>query len=151
MKAEETVDRCVAQLNSLLRGEISAAETYAIAIRKAGDSRPSDTTALRTVAQEHGEHAQRIREEIRSAGGDADDSSGAWGGYAKTVERSASLFGDGSALKALKQGEEYGLKDYRDALDSVDEPARRIISGSLIPAQQRHIAMLDAMIGALTR
>lgn len=136
----------VAQLNSLLRGEISAVETYRQAIEKAGHDRPSGVTQLRAIAQEHGEHAQRLRDEIRRLGGKPDDSSGVWGVWAKAVEGTAKLFGDASALKALKEGEEHGLKDYREALDDVDETARRLISEVLIPAQQRHIATLDSMI-----
>ncbi|MCA1581265.1 MAG: PA2169 family four-helix-bundle protein [Acidobacteria bacterium] len=143
---DQTVDRCVEQLNSLLRGEISAAETYRMAIDKVGGDRQSDGAALRTIAQEHGEHAQRLRDEIRRAGGHADDASGTWGAYAKTIEGAASLFGDAAALKALKEGEEHGLKDYRAALDAVDEPARKLIAETLIPAQQRHITSLDALI-----
>ncbi len=146
---DRTLDRCVEQLNSLLRGEISAAETYKMAIEKVGGDRQGEGVQLRAVSQQHGEQAQRLRDEIRRAGGEADDASGAWGAYAKTIQGAASLFGDASALKALKEGEEHGLKDYREALDSVDEPARRLISESLIPAQQRHITTLDALIAAL--
>ncbi len=145
---EKALDRCVEQLNSLLRGEISAAETYKIAIDKVGGDRQGEGLQLRAIAQEHGEHAQRLRDEIRRAGGEADDASGAWGAYAKTIQATASLFGDASALKALKEGEEHGLKDYREAIESVDEPARRLITESLLPAQQRHITTLDALIAA---
>ena len=144
-----TTDRTVARLNSLLRGEISAAETYNMAIEMMSEGRAEEAARLRAIAQEHGEKAQRLREEIRSRGGEADDASGAWGAYAKTIEGAASLFGDASALKALKEGEEHGLKDYRDALDSVDPAARRLISESLIPAQERHRTSLDGMIAAL--
>jgi uncharacterized protein (TIGR02284 family) len=144
-----TVDRCVDQLNSLLRGEISAVETYRQGIEKVDDEHASDATALRAIAQEHGEAAQSLRDEIRRLGAQADDSSGAWGAWAKTVEATAKLFGDASALKALKEGEEHGLKDYREALDDLDEPARNLVSTRLIPNQVRHIAVLDGMIAKI--
>ena len=144
-----TVEEAVDQLNSLLRGEISSVETYEQAIRKIDDEHASDATALRAIAQEHGEAAQALREEIRRAGGAPDDSSGAWGAWAKVVEGTAKLFGDASALKALKEGEEHGLKDYREALDDVSGPARELISNQLIPAQVRHIGVLDAMIAKI--
>lgn len=147
--ATVTVDQCVDQLNSLLRGEISAVETYEQAIRKVDDEHASDATALRGIAQEHGEAAQALRDEIRRLGAEADDSSGAWGAWAKTVEGTAKLFGDAAALKALKEGEEHGLEDYREALDDVDEPARALISTRLIPNQVRHIAVLDGMIAKI--
>lgn len=149
MRNPKTTDRAVERLNSLLRGEISAAETYNMAIEMMGRESAEEAAQLRAIAQEHGENAQRLREEIRNRGGEADNASGAWGAYAKTIEGAASLFGDASALKALKEGEEHGLKDYRDALDSVDRAARRLISESLIPAQERHMTSLDGMIAAL--
>jgi uncharacterized protein (TIGR02284 family) len=149
--AQTTTMQGVEQLNSLLRGEISAAETYAQAIRKVGEDHVSDATQLRAIAQEHGEHAQLLREQIRRLGGEPEDSSSAWGVYAKTIEGVAKLFGDTSALKALKEGEEHGLKDYRDALKDVDESSRQLIAEALIPAQQRHITTLDAMMNRIER
>src|SRR5206468_2878989 len=71
--ATTSVDKCVDQLNSLLRGEISAVETYDQAIRKVDDEHVSDATALRAIAQEHGENAQSLRDAIRELGGEADD------------------------------------------------------------------------------
>lgn len=149
--ATVTVDRWVDQLNSLLRGEISAVETYGQAIEKVDDEHASDATALRAIAQEHGEAARALRDEIQRLGGEADESSGPWGAWAKTVEATAKLFGDASALKALKEGEEHGLKDYRESLDDLDEPARNLVSTRLIPNQVRHIAVLDGMIAKIDR
>ncbi len=146
-----TVDQCVDQLNSLLRGEISSVETYEQAIRKVDDEHASDATALRAIAQEHGEAAQALRDEIVRLGAEADNSSGAWGVWAKIVEGTSKFFGDASALKALKEGEEHGLKDYREALDDVDEASRMLISDRLIPNQVRHIAVLDGMMAKIER
>ena len=149
--ATVSVDKTVEQLNSLLRGEISAVETYRQAIEKVGDEHVSDATALRAIAQEHGEDAQSLREAIEQLGAEADDSSGAWGAWAKTVQGVAKLFGDASALKALKEGEEHGLKDYEEALDDVDTVSRTLIVNRLIPNQRRHIATLDGMIAKINR
>jgi uncharacterized protein (TIGR02284 family) len=149
--ATASVDRCIDQLNSLLRGEISAVETYNQAIEKVDDEHASDATALRAIAQEHGEDAQKLRELIHELGGEADDSSGPWGTWAKTVQGVAKLFGDASALKALKEGEEHGLKDYREAAEDVDEASRTLIVSRFIPNQQRHIATLDGMIAKVQR
>ena len=144
--ATVSADKCIDQLNSLLRGEISAVETYQLAIEKVNDEHASDATALRGIAQEHGEDAQALRDSIEKIGGEADDSSGPWGAWAKTVEGVAKLFGDASALKALKEGEEHGLKDYEEAVDDVDEASRTLIVSRFIPNQKRHIAALDGMI-----
>jgi len=145
MRNKEVVE----QLNSLLRGEISASETYRLAIERAAAEFPAQVRALRAISQEHGEAAQALREQVTRAGGDADSSSGAWGIYVKTIEGIAKIFGDTTALKALKEGEEHGLRDYRDALDSLDPESRRLVAERLIPAQERHITTLDGLIATI--
>ncbi len=142
----------VDQLNSLLRGEISAAETYKMAIDRIADSDATGSAhlhLLRQMQEEHGRAAQALRERIRQLGGSASDSSGAWGAWAQTVQGTANLFGDTSALKALKEGEEHGLKDYREALDDVDAASRQIIEGQMIPRQSEHISVLDQLINTV--
>ena len=142
------------QLNSLLRGEISAAETYKMAIDKLSESdraRESDCQCLRDMQEDHGRAAQWLRSRIRELGGEASDSSGAWGALAKSVEGTAKIFGYAAALKGLKEVEEHGLKEYQDALDKVDTTSRSMIESEFIPAQQRHIMTLDSMINSASR
>jgi bacterioferritin (cytochrome b1) len=141
----------VPHLNSLLRGEIAAAETYRMAIDKAADSETgkSEVSLLREIQEEHGRAAQTVRDRIRELGGEAVDSSGAWGVWAKTVQGAMSLFGDASSLKALKEGEEHGLKDFHDAINGLDATSRQLVQNQLIPQQQRHIDLLDQMINSL--
>jgi len=145
----------IKQLDSLLRGEISAAETYRMAIEKLGDSSvPTSSLSLgqlRQMQEDHGRAAQALRDRIRELGGDPSDSSGAWGVWAQTVQGTANLFGDVSALKALKEGEEHGFKDYEEALGDVDAASRQVIEGQLLPRQQEHISLLDTLIAAVGR
>lgn len=139
------------QLNSLLRGEISAAETYRMAIDKVTDSEQliSKASLLRQIQAEHGRAAQALRDRIRELGGEAADSSGAWGAWAKTVQGTMNIFGDASSLKALKEGEEHGIKDYHTAIDFVDATSAQLIENQLIPAQQRHVNLLDELINSV--
>src|SRR3982751_5174934 len=138
----------VTQLNSLLRGEISAAETYRMAIDKVADSsNAANAGLLREIQEEHGRAAQGLRDRIRELGGEASDSSGAWGAWAKFTQGTANLFGDASSLKSLKEGEEHGLKDYREGADDIDAISSELVQNQLIPAQQRHINLLDQLIG----
>jgi hypothetical protein len=147
-------DEAVRQLNSLLRGEISAAETYRMAIDKAadGDSTASSSNLgmLREIQEEHGRAAQALRDRIRELGGEPSDSSGPWGAWAKFTQGTANLFGDAASLKSLKEGEEHGLKDYREGADDVDVASAQLIENQLIPAQQRHINLLDQLINSAT-
>jgi uncharacterized protein (TIGR02284 family) len=143
-----TADKAIDQLNSMLRGEISAVETYTQASRKIEAERAGDASLLRQIEQEHGRNAQLIREEIKRLGGEADNASGVWGVWAKSVESIATLLGDAATLKALKEGEEHGLRDYKDAIEKLDGGSRDLVERLLIPAQNRHIALLDELIAA---
>src|SRR2546428_2687651 len=128
----------VRQLNSLLRGEISAAETYRMAIEKVADGdNVANAGLLREIQEEHGRAAQAIRDRIRELGGEPSDSSGAWGAWAKFTEGMANLFGDTASLKALKEGEEHGLKDYVSGLNDIDASSADLVQNQLIPAQRR--------------
>ena len=140
-------EAAISQLNSLLRGEISAAETYRMAIdRVAGSDSPANAALLREIQEEHGRAAQAVRDRIRELGGQATDSSGAWGAWARTVQATMNLFGDSSSLTALKEGEEHGLKDYNDAISALDATSQQLVQNQLIPQQQRHIDLLDQII-----
>ena len=62
----------------------------------------------------------------------------------------AKILGDTAALKALKEGEEHGLKDYQDALNDKNLPAdcQALIRG-LMEKQRAHIAILDRLMASL--
>jgi uncharacterized protein (TIGR02284 family) len=132
-------------LDSLLRGEMSAIETYRQAIEKfAGEP---ETDQLRAVQRDHRDAADALWHHIERHGGQPSHGSGPWGTFAKAVQGAAKLFGDTAALKALKEGEEHGLKDYQDALDKDDLPAdcREMIL-SFIPKQRQHIDLIDRLM-----
>src|SRR5438105_6697838 len=137
----------VRQLNSFLRGEISAAETYRMAIDKVGDSEQAAAAAnaglLREIQEEHARAAQTLRDRIQELGGEPSDSSGAWGAWASSVQGTMNVFGDTAALKSLKEGEEHGLKDFQAGIEDVDPTSAQLVQNQLIPAQQRHINLLD--------
>jgi len=132
-------------LNSLLRGEMSAIETYRQALEKAGTE--PGATDLHRFAMDHRDAAAQLWQHVERYGGKPSEGSGAWGAWAKTVEGAAKLFGNAAALKALKEGEEHGLKEYQDALYDQDlaDDCRDLIRG-LIEKQREHIVALDRLI-----
>ncbi len=132
-------------LNELLRGEMSAIETYRQALEKDGlDSGAQD---LHRFAKDHRDAADQLWRHIEQHGGKPSESSGAWGSWAKTVEGTAKLFGNAAALKALKEGEEHGLKDYQSALENGDmAPECLSLIRDLVAKQGEHIAGLDRLI-----
>ena len=143
---EQKPNDSVGQLNSLLRGEISAQETYTQAIERLAIDGRSEVEVLRQIARDHSAAVERLRDSVTRAGGKPAESSGVWGAFARSVEGTAKSLGDKAAIKALKEGEEHGLKDYRAAVDDVDPNTRQIIVGDLIPAQERHIQQLETLL-----
>ncbi len=132
-------------LNKVLRGEISAVETYDQVIRKFEGE--SESQRLAEFRRDHERAVETLKGMIRHEGWAPDSESGPWGAVAKTVTGVSKLFGDSSAVKALIEGEEHGLKQYREALDlDISEDDRRTIENDLIPMTERHINSLNAMI-----
>jgi len=127
----------VEQLNSFLRGELSAVETYRMALEKLEATSPA-RIEIQSCLQSHQERVQLLREQIFALGGTPADSSGPWGVFAKAVEGTAKAFGEKAAVAALEEGEDHGLKDYRDELDETDLDinTRSIVTSQLLPAQQ---------------
>src|SRR5437588_3069410 len=135
-------------LNRLLRGELAATETYQQALAKVGNE--PRATELRRLHDEHRTAANELRQHIHQHGGTPEQGSGAWGAFAKTVEGSAKVFGNAAAVKALKEGEEHGVKDYEDALGDASLPAdcKDLIRNRLLPQTRSHIPVLDHFMSA---
>ncbi len=144
-----TTEQRADTLNSLLRGEISAVETYDKAIKKVGDDpRGSQLQQMRT---DHADAVARLREHIRAhTTEEPAESSGAWGVWAKCVQTTANLFGDKAAMKALKEGEEHGIKEYEKALEdeSLTPACREEIRSNLLPRTRSHVTILDSLMDA---
>jgi bacterioferritin (cytochrome b1) len=138
----------VRQLNALLRGEISAAETYRNVLDKAAEGEHAENVGLlREIQAEHGRACQSLRNRIRELNGEPSDSSGAWGVWAAAVQSTLTLFGgDKGGLKALKEGEEHGLKEYEDSIQDLDPTSAQLIENQLVPGQRRHISLLDQLL-----
>jgi uncharacterized protein (TIGR02284 family) len=133
-------------LNTLLRGEIAATETYQQALAKVGAEPGAEE--LRRIHREHREAANTLRQHVHHHGGQPDQGSGAWGKFAKLVEGTAKIFGDKAAVKALKEGEESGLKSYEKAVNDPDLPAdcANLIRSQFMPQTREHIATLDRLM-----
>lgn len=138
------------QLNRLLRGELSAIETYRQALDKANAYR--GVADLKRIEGEHRDAATTLRNYIVERGGQPEVSSGVWGAWAKLVTSAATLFGDSAALKILKEGEEHGVKNYEAALadENLDAECRQLINAMMIPRQLTHIETLDRLMAAPT-
>ncbi len=138
-------DHCITVCNSLLRGELSAVETYGQAIETHGDEPIADE--LRRIRGEHAKSAARLSANVREMGGTPGKDSGAWGIFAVAVQGTADIFGATAALSTLQKGEEMGRSDYKDALldDLVMPDCKQMISEELLPSVMNHIVVLDSL------
>src|SRR5437763_16680602 len=108
-------DKPVDSLNELLRGEISAVETYRQAIEKLGGS--ATRRQLEDCRRSHEGRVAKLRDHVARLGGEPAKESGAWGAFARLFEGGAKVFGERAAVAALEEGEDHGLKLYRADLD----------------------------------
>lgn len=145
VESEECIEAC----NSLLRGEISAVETYAKAIAKYRGE--PQIAVLEAIRDEHVENANRLRHNIKLMGGEPDRDSGAWGNFAKAVQAAANLFGEDSAQRALLEGEQHGREEYQKALknNQVLPDCKEMILNELLPRTEHHIFKLKSMTKCL--
>ncbi len=128
--------RAVGHLNALLRGELSAVETFQHVMAKFGTDAPFE---LGDCLRSHQVRVEKLIVRITDLGGQPADSSGLWGSIARLVEGGASLFGRKSALAALEEGEDHGLAQYRELVDELDLDAssRHLLEAELQPEQRK--------------
>ena len=135
-------------LNILLRGELAATETYQQALAKA--DKEAWAAPLRTIHDEHRVAANTLRRFVHDAGAEPNQGSGAWGIFAKAVEGVAKPLGKSAALKALKEGEEHGVRTYEDALqdEHLSVQCTDLIRSRLLPQTKAHIPVLDHLMAS---
>lgn len=125
----------VEQLNSFLRGELSAVETYKLALDRLERSEFRPT--LVQCSRSHEERARLLTEAILGRGGEPADGSGAWGSLVRLLERSAAAISESAAVAVLEEGEDHGRDEYVRNLDELDVSARQLVEYAVLPEQRR--------------
>ena len=123
------------QLNSFLRGEISAVETYGQALDAADD--PDSVKVLKEMKQSHEARVAKLQDAVLNLGGEPAKESKAWGQFAKAVEGGAKLFGESAAIAVLEEGEDHGLSDYREDVSKLSPGVQGFVAAHLLPEQKR--------------
>lgn len=136
---EATMTQTIDQLNSFLRGEMSAVETHKMAIEKL--SKSSFASVLRDTLASHEMRVRSLTAEIIKHGGKPSESSGAWGTFAKLVEGGAAAFGEKAAVAALEEGEDHGRNDYQRELENIEGPSRAFVQSLLTEQLKSHDAL----------
>lgn len=139
---------CIDTCNKLLRGELSAIETYSQAQEKF-HNQPEEEVLVK-IRSFHSSNANKLREHIVSMHGEPSADSGAWGTFAKAIEGSAKLLGESAALQALIAGEEHGINGYEEALKDTEvmSEIKEVIRRDLIPDLRSNVSALQQLQNA---
>lgn len=138
-------------LNTMLRGELSAVETYDQSLSKFDQGHEEARTELTRIRGEHQSNVTALQAKVREHGGEPSTGSGPWGSFTQVVTAGAKLLGPQTTLAALKTGEEHGINDYQSVLDNprVAEAVKATIRDSYLPAAREHVRALDALSAKL--
>jgi uncharacterized protein (TIGR02284 family) len=144
----QTQEKSVDVLNSFLRGEISAVETYRQALEKVQEANLH--ASLQDCLQSHTTRVTVLTEQIRALGGSPSQGSGVWGAFAKAVEGGAKAFGAKAAVAALEEGEDHGRNDYRSDIDKLDTASKQVVQQRVIPEQERTHGVMSQLKRSLS-
>lgn len=135
-------------LGSLVREELSAVETYALALKKVGREPAGDE--LRRIEHEHEEAVDLLLASLRRRGQTPPKGSGLRGAWSKAREGAAMMLGSKAAIKALKKDEARGLHVYEDALrdEALDPEVKDLIRARILPRAREHVPALDRLLAA---
>lgn len=134
-------------VNALLRNERAAVETYTHAIGLFDD--PAVIEQLQKIRDEHRRAERELRDcVVRQLGVPATDG-GLWDAVAAVAGSNGKAVGGAAVLAALRQGEEFAVGAYEDALnhEGVHPDCNRLISAELLTASRRHIDDLNRLLG----
>ncbi|GEM_PF-1101972 len=134
----------VDRISQVLRGEISAIEAYEHVLVHFAAER--NIHKLEEIKDQHEEAAHFWTQILSNSGFEAERHSGPWGQVVRTFVDTATFFGDTSSLRALHAGETHGLSEYYEMLADSTVPSglKDKVRSVFIPAQEQHIALLDA-------
>jgi rubrerythrin len=135
-------------LNSLLRAELSAAQTYRRLLARTKWKERKDEIEL--IARDHQEAADLLGSEITALGGDPDTQVSTWRNLEAIIEGCRDPLSDPMAIKALKEGEKQDLLSYERAMNQVAlEPTFKVlIHETLLPRTRAHLPVLDKLLAA---
>jgi hypothetical protein len=137
----------VQQLNTFLRSELSAVDTYDQAIEWLGsDSEAAEV--LQACRDSHQRRAAVLRRAIQSLGGIPSVVSGIWGSFAELADGPPAAVTKEAALAALIRGERYGCADYERRSCEMSPAMQTFVDARLAPAQRRALA---AVVGLQRR
>jgi len=133
---------CSHEFNTLLGGELSAVETYDLAIKRDFDGNTLE--CLNSCRASHAFRVEKLKQCVVETGGNPSTSSGPWGAFAALVQNSASSAHD--ALALLEQLEAERLVQYEAQREIAPPMVNTLIVGELLPAQHETHLIISALL-----
>ena len=149
MNQSDRTSECIRTGNKLLRGELSAVQTYEMAIKR----HPALARAfdLDRISNEHRRSVCLLIAVVREMGGEPALNFGTWGVFANSAQSVTNFLGAKAMVESLRQGEEQGRNDYEDALDgeNTNESLKTLIRTELLTSVENHIISLERLQNAV--
>jgi len=136
-------------LNTLLRDQLAAVETYDRAMSKFEDHHV--LADLQQIREEHARAMVQLRDKVIQFGGEPCEASGPWDACAAAIAGPAQIIGPATALAALRQGEEHAINEFDDVLknDNVNPECKNLIRADLLPRGRNHVEDLNRLMGGM--
>lgn len=127
----------IEDLNALLRGELSAVESYVKAMDSVEMEQESFVAnILKDCKISHELRVLKLQNAINELGGKPEQDTGPWGGLVKMAVGGAGAFGDKAVIAALEEGEDMGLNEYEWRLLRMHGDHRNLVKNELLPEQE---------------
>jgi hypothetical protein len=131
-------DEFIEEFNEFLAGEISAVETYELALKSV--SKEDVRQALLKCQQSHSKRVEKLTACVVDLGGTPATSSGVWGPFAAFSQKDAASETDVIAL--LEESEAERLVQYEAEQKIVVSPVLEVLRNDLLRAQhETHLTM----------
>jgi hypothetical protein len=134
-------------LNTLLRGELSAVESYDRVLPEF--ERCQATAELHRIRDAHSEAVAVLRERVVRGGGVPAEGPGPWPAFVAVVGGAAKALGPATVLRALHEGEVLTAGEYEAALNAgqLDAETAGVVRSQLLPRSREHVVDLDRLLG----
>ncbi len=136
-------------LTKILCAEMSAVETYNQAIETFHHD--DDKLQLEIARDCHVQRVDTLAGKLYEMGGSPTESSGVWGKFSRVLDAGGEKVTDKMAVALLEEGEERGIQQYRDLLETTKAiPDIQNLASQLLAQQeetQRIVKALQKKIG----
>lgn len=136
--------QAVEDLNALLKGELSAVETYSQALEKVENERIA--SVFSDCLASHKTRVEKLQNAITEYGGTPESETGIWGSWSKILAGGAAALGDKASIAALEEEEDQHSSDYEWRLVNMHGEHRNLVKEELLPEQQTVRSRLSALL-----